>query len=407
MIDTLLIHGGVRLPRLEGALTSPIFQSSTYLSAEWGKARYIRFGNSPNHEELHARLASLEGAEAALTTSSGMAAIATAMMTALKPGDHVLSHSSLYGCTYRLFEETLRPLGIMFDYADMTAEDLDLERMIQPNTRALYVEAISNPTLGVPDFGALTSFSSRHGLVSIVDNTFATPINFRPIENGFDVVIHSASKYLNGHTDLVAGVIAGEAEFVESCRQTMLKFGASLDPHVAFLLQRGLKTLALRVRHQNVAAEAIAHHLQERPDVVVSVSYPMLRGGRSHANAATFLAGGGGVLSFDLGSSERALAFANGLRIVTVAPSLGGCETLVMVPALLSHATLEPEVRRAMGVTDGLVRMAVGLESLHDLLDDIDAALEGLPPLSEGEREGWATPLGNNAAQKNLLHQGT
>ena len=375
MIETMLIHGGKCEPLIEGALTSPIFQSSTYASAEWGKAKYIRFGNTPNHEELQARLALLEESEAALVTSSGMAAIATAMFALLRPGDHVISHNSLYGCTYRLFEETLRPLGIETDYVDMTAEALDLEAPRRPTTKAVYLEAISNPTLGIPDFDAVLAFSRRHGLTTLIDNTFATPVNFRPIEAGFDVVIHSASKYLNGHTDLVAGVIAGRADFIEECRQTMLKLGAALDPHAIFLLQRGLKTLAIRVRQQNESAMAIARHLSDRPEVE-AVRYPLL--GAAAGRAKRHLQGGGGVVSFDLGSSDRALQFVHALRIATVAPSLGGCETLVMVPALLSHATLDPEVRRRMGVTDGLVRMAVGLEATADLIADIDQALNGL-----------------------------
>lgn len=375
MIETVLIHGGKREPPIEGALTSPIFQSSTYASAEWGKAKYIRFGNTPNHEELHARLALLEGSEAALVTSSGMAAIATAMFALLRPGDHVISHDSLYGCTYRLFEETLRPLGIETDYVDMTVEALDLEALRRPTTKAVYLEAISNPTLGIPDFDAVLAFSRPHGLTTLIDNTFATPMNFRPIETGFDVVIHSASKYLNGHTDLVAGVIAGRADFIEECRQTMLKLGAALDPHAIFLLQRGLKTLAIRVRQQNESAMAIARRLSDSPEVE-AVRYPLI--GPAAGRAKRHLQGAGGVVSFDLGSSDRALQFVHALNIATVAPSLGGCETLVMVPALLSHATLDPEVRRRMGVTDGLVRMAVGLESTADLIADIDQALDGL-----------------------------
>lgn len=375
MIETVLIHGGKREPLIEGALTLPIFQSSTYASAEWGKAKYIRFGNTPNHEELQARLALLEGSESALVTSSGMAAISTAMIALLRPGDHLIAHNSLYGCTYRLFEETLRPLGIETDYVDMTVAAPDLEALRKPTTKAIYLEAISNPTLGIPDFDAVVEFGRRHGLTALIDNTFATPVNFCPIEAGFDVVIHSASKYLNGHTDLVAGVIAGRSDFVEECRQTMLKLGAALDPHAAFLLQRGLKTLAVRVRQQNDSAFAIARYLSDRQEVE-AVRYPLL--GADAYRAQRHLRGGGGVVSFDLGSSERALRFVHALRIATVAPSLGGCETLVMVPALLSHATLDPAVRGAMGVTDGLVRMAVGLEATADLIADIHQALDGL-----------------------------
>jgi len=193
MIETVLIHGGKREPLIQGALTSPIFQSSTYASAEWGKAKYIRFGNTPNHEELQARLALLEGAEAALVTSSGMAAIATAMFALLRPGDHVISHNSLYGCTYRLFEETLRPLGIETDYVDMTVDALDLEALRRPTTKAVYLEAISNPTLGIPDFDAVLEFSGRHGLTTLIDNTFATPVNFRPIEAGFEQATQKAA----------------------------------------------------------------------------------------------------------------------------------------------------------------------------------------------------------------------
>jgi cystathionine beta-lyase/cystathionine gamma-synthase len=378
-IETKLIHAGEPEPRIEGAIAMPIFQSAMYEFAEtpgYHNIEYIRLNNTPNHIVLHAKLAALENAAAALVTASGMAAISTSLLTVLSAGDHLLSQSSLYGGTHDFITRDLPSFGISHDFID--ADDPgSWERLLRKETRAIYVEAMTNPLLEVGDLAAVPRFAREHGLVSLIDNTFATPINFRPVEQGFDLSLHSGTKYLNGHSDIVAGAVIGRADLIEQIRQKLNHLGGSLDPHACFLLHRGLKTLALRVGYQNESAQRIAEFLAQSPGVS-RVNYPGLPSHPRHQRARELFTGFSGVLSFELATGgEGATRFIEKTELARRTVSLGGIETLVIQPALTSHAGMDPEDRQRLGITEGLVRMAVGIESTDDLLEDFERALAG------------------------------
>ncbi len=376
-IETKLVHAGEPLPRIAGSVQMPIFQSATYEYGGEGSyhdVRYLRTNNTPSQLALHAKLAALEGSQAALVTASGMAAISTTLLTVLSAGDHLLAQSCLYGGTHDLLSRDFAKFGLAVDFIDADRRD-SWAAQLRPNTRAVYVEAMTNPLLQVADLPAVVEFARAHGLVSIIDNTFASPINFRPIEAGFDLSIHSATKYLNGHADIVAGAVAGGAELIERIRHQANHLGGSLDPHAAFLLSRGLKTLALRVRYQNDSALRIARFL-EGHRAVECVHYAGLESHPRHARARSLFAGFGGVLSFELkGPASRANEFAARVRIPIVAPSLGGVHTLLTLPATTSHAGMSPDERARLGISEGLLRLSVGIESTDDLLEDLERAL--------------------------------
>ncbi len=376
-IESKLIHGGEPEPLIEGAVTTPIFQSSTFESAgakSYHDLRYIRLNNTPNHVVLHRKLAALENAEAALVAGSGMAAISSTLMTVLGVKGHLLAQNCLYGGTYDLLTQDFADLGYEVDFIDAD-EPASWRKMIRQTTRAIYVETISNPLLQVSDLQSAVDFARRNGLVSIIDNTFASPINFRPAELGFDLSIHSATKYLNGHTDIVAGAVIGRQELVERITRKLNHIGGALDPHACFLLSRGMKTLAVRVRYQNESALKIARFLENHP-AVKHINYPGLEGHPNHLRACELFDGFGGVLSFELvGGVAAAESFIANASIPISAPSLGGIETLVTRPATTSHAGMTTEDRAAAGISDGLVRLSVGLETTDDLIEDFERAL--------------------------------
>jgi cystathionine beta-lyase/cystathionine gamma-synthase len=376
-IETKLVHAGEPLPRIAGAVEMPIFQSATYEYAGEGSyddVRYLRINNTPSQLALHAKLAALEGAEAALVTASGMAAISTTLLTVLAPGDHLLAQRCLYGGTHDLLTREFPRLGISVDFIDACRPDT-WGAQLKPSTRAIYVEAMTNPLLEVADLPAVVRFARAHRITSMIDNTFASPVNYCPIAAGFDLALHSATKYLNGHSDIVAGAVAGAAATIERIRHKANHLGGALDAHAAFLLKRGLKTLALRVRYQNESTLRIAQFLAAHP-AVRGVNYPGLESHPQHARARTLFTGCGGVLSFELeGGVERAEAFAARLRIPIVAPSLGGVHSLLTRPATTSHAGLSVQERRSLGISDELLRLSVGIESTEDLLEDFRQAL--------------------------------
>ena len=378
-MDTRLIHAGEPQPRHAGSVVMPVYQTSTYQyggEGQYDDLRYLRLNNSPNHEVLHQKLAAIESAEAALVTASGMAAISTALLSLLRPGDHVLAQRTLYGGTHDLLTQMLSTWGVEHSFFDAD-EDRGWADALRPNTRMVYVEALTNPLLEVADLQAVAKFARAHDLVSVIDATFATPVLLRPAELGFDLVLHSATKYLNGHSDIVAGAICGRSSYVESIRKTLNLLGGTLDPHACALLHRGLKTLGVRVRQQCATALEVARALHEHPKVNV-VHYPGLPSHPGHERAGTLLDGGyGAMMSFDLaGGTEAADRFVDALTLPVNAPSLGGPETLVTRPALTSHLGLDPEVRRGLGIGDGLIRMSVGLEDPRDLIDDLRRALQ-------------------------------
>lgn len=378
-LDTQVIHAGEPSPRVQGSVAMPVFLSSTFEytgegASGYDAVRYARLSNTPNHLALHQKLAALEGAEAALVTGSGMAAIAGALLGVLRAGDRLLAQRCLYGGTHALVTQDLPALGIEVDFVD-ASDPSSFAAALTPTTRAFYCETLTNPLLELADLASVAAFAREHGLVSIIDNTFASPVNFRPIEHGFDLVVHSCTKYLNGHSDLVAGAVIGRADLVAAVTRKQNHFGGCLNPDTCALLYRGMKTLALRVRAQNESAFALAHALEKHP-AVACVNYPGLATHPAHARARALLDGFGGMLSFELhGGLDAAERFLAALTIPIVAPSLGGVETLVIRPATSSHVGMGIEERQKLGISEGLVRVSVGIEATSDLIEDFEQAL--------------------------------
>lgn len=378
-IETKLIHAGEPSPRIQGSVAMPVFLSSTFEytgegTSGYDAVRYARLSNTPNHVALHQKLAALENAEAALVTGSGMAAITAALLGVLRAGDRLLAQRCLYGGTHALVTRELPALGIEVDFVD-ASDPASFAAALTPKTRAFYCETLTNPLLELADLAAVAAFSRAHGLVSIIDNTFASPVNFRPIEHGFDLVVHSCTKYLNGHSDLVAGAVLGKAELVAAATHKQNYLGGCLNPDTCALLHRGMKTLALRVRAQNESALLLAHALERHP-AVAKVNYPGLASHPAHARARALLDGFGGMLSFELaGGVDAVERFFAALTIPIVAPSLGGVETLVIRPATSSHVGMGIEERRKLGIAEGLVRVSVGIEATSDLVEDFEQAL--------------------------------
>lgn len=377
-LETKLIHAGEPEAHFHGAVILPIFQSTVFEYAgetDYHALKYIRLNNTPNHVAIHQKLASLENAEAALVTGSGMAAISTTLLTLLAPGDHLLAQRCLYGGTHDFITQECPEFGISYDFIDGDDPDSWKEKL-RSNTRVIYVETIANPLTEIADLKAVVKFARERDLVSIIDNTFASPVNFRPPEWGFDLSLHSGTKYLNGHSDIVAGACIGRAELVEKILHRLNHLGGCLDPHAAFLLHRGMKTLSVRVNYQNLSALRIAQFLESHP-AIAKVNYPGLESHRQHRRARDLFKGFGGVLSFELkGGLPAAECFLKKVTLPTVAPSLGGVETLITRPATTSHSGMSPEDRQRLGISDGLVRLSVGIEATEDLIEDFDHALK-------------------------------
>lgn len=377
-LATTAVHAGEPDPRIGGAVVAPIFQSANFEyggESEYHALRYLRLNNTPSHDVVAAKLAALEGGEAALITASGMAAISTALLAVLAPGGHLLVQGTLYGGTHDFLTADLVNFGMTYTVIDVD-DAASWEEAVTPATRAVYVEAMSNPLLEVGDLAAVPEFARKHGLVSLIDSTFPSPVNFRPVEHGFDLVLHSATKYLNGHSDIVAGAVVGRTDLVREVRHRLNHLGGSLDPHACFLLQRGLKTLPVRVAYQNESALRVATWL-EGHSAVARVNYPGLASHPRHARARGLFDGFGGMLSFELkGGRPAAERFIEQAVLPVSAPSLGGVETLLTLPATTSHLGMEPAERRRAGISDGLIRVSVGLETTEDLIEDFEQALK-------------------------------
>ncbi len=377
-LETKLVHSGEPEPRINGAVSMPIFQSSTFEysgQSSYNDLKYIRLNNTPNHIALHQKLAALENAEAALVTASGMAAISTALLTLLSPGDHFLAQNCLYGGTHEFITKDFAALGISFDFINGD-EPGAWKSKLRSDTKAIYVETMTNPLLQVADLKAVVDFAKAHKLISMIDNTFASPFNFRPPEWGFDLSLHSCTKYLNGHSDIVAGTVIGRADLVEKIKHKLNHLGASLDPHACFLLHRGMKTLAVRIKHQNDSTLKIAKYLEEHQSVE-KINYPGLESHPNHERACELFDGFSGMLSFELkGGVEVAERFMQQTTLPVVAPSLGGIETLITRPATTSHSGMSPEDRHALGISDSLIRVSVGIEATEDIIEDFEQALK-------------------------------
>jgi cystathionine beta-lyase/cystathionine gamma-synthase len=335
---------------------------------------YTRYGNNPNQVSIAKRLALLEGAEAGLFVGSGMGALALAHLAVLRPGDHLLSSEWIYGGAHRLFSQEFTRLGIEVSFVNPT-QSRDWKRHLKKTTRAVFVETLTNPLLRVVDLEPIASLCKSEGLALIVDSTFATPIACRPIEHGADIVIHSATKYLNGHSDVIAGAVAGTESVIEEVRRLMQVWGQALDPFAAWLIDRGLRTLAVRVERQSCTAAALARWCADQAPFA-RVHYPGLPDHPDHEIALRTLPSFGALVAVELkGGARAAERFLRGLRILTHAPSLGGVETLVSEPRLTSHASLTAEQRERAGIPDGFLRISVGLEDADDIIADVAQAL--------------------------------
>jgi cystathionine beta-lyase/cystathionine gamma-synthase len=377
-LETKLIHAGEPHPRIEGAVSIPIFQSATFEygdQADYHNLKYIRLNNTPNHTALHEKLAALENAEAALVAASGMAAITTTLLSLLSAGDHLLIQEALYGGTHDFVTKDFATFGITYDFIDSDNPE-SWKRQVRKNTKAIYVEAMANPLLGLPDVKAVVDFAKSNGLVSLIDNTFPSPVNFRPAEWGFDLSLHSCTKYLNGHSDIVAGAIIGRGELVNKVKHRLDRLGGTLDPHAAFLLHRGMKTRAVRMRQHNESALQIARFLEGHP-AIEKVYYPGLESHSRHARARELFNGFSGMISFEVkGDVDAAQRFMSRTRLPINAPSLGGVDTLMTRPSRTSHSGMSAAARQHLGISDRLIRLSVGIEATEDLVQDFTDALD-------------------------------
>ncbi len=371
---TLCIHAGTHLDPATGGACSPIFTSTAFAYPNPANENvYPRYFNVPNQRVIHRKLAALEQGEAALVFGSGMAAISTLLLTHLKPGDHAVFQADLYGGTHQLVTTELPRLGIATSFCRSADE---CAAALRSNTRLTYVESPSNPLLRCIDLAAIAALGRERGVLTIIDNTFATPINQNPIALGIDAVVHSATKYLNGHSDVNAGVVVSSASQIRALTETARLYGGMLEAQACYQLERGLKTLALRVRQHNENAGRLARYLQAHP-AVARVNYPGLVDHPDHAIAARQMRGFGGMLSFELREPGRVDALLSRLRVVLPALSLGGVESLVCLPSRTSHRKLSPVEREQVGISDGLVRVSVGVEDIEDLVEDFGQALGG------------------------------
>ncbi|MCP2672033.1 methionine gamma-lyase [Maricaulaceae bacterium EIL42A08] len=382
---TRAIHSGYEPSDAGGALTPPVHLSSTFtfetveaagaaFSGEQPAHIYSRISN-PTLDLLERRVADLEGAEAAVSFASGMGAITSVLWSLLEPGQEILADKTLYGCTFSFLHHGLKKFGVKVRHVDMTDAEA-VASAITDQTRVVYFETPANPTMSLVDIAAISALARKAGAISVVDNTYATPALTRPIELGADIVVHSATKYLGGHGDLVAGLAAGRKEVMDEVRLYGLKdmTGAALAPLNAMLILRGLKTLDLRMERHSQTAMQVASWLKSRSDVV-SVAFPGLEDHPQHALAKRQMARFGGMIAFELESLEAGIAFMNALTMIKRAVSLGDAETLIQHPASMTHSTYTPEERAEHGISEGLIRLSVGLEDVADILSDLDGAL--------------------------------
>ena len=382
---TRCVHAGQRPDPLTGSLTTPLYQTSTFVfdSAEQGAARfaglepgyiYTRLGN-PTTAALEAKMADLEGGEAALAFGSGMAAISATIMALVRQGDHVLYGAPIYGCTYSFLHEQMGGFGVGAAGVDMSDPDA-VEAAIQPNTKVFLLETPANPTLKMADIPALSAICRRHNVKLVVDNTFSSPYLQQPLALGADIVVHSATKYISGHGDVIAGILVGSKEFIDLVHMTTMKnIGGILGPFEAWLLLRGLKTLHVRMDRHSDNGMQVARFLEKHP-AVSQVWYPGLESFAQYELARRQMSGPGGVISFELkGGLEAGRRMMNAVKLAHVAVSLGDADTLIQHPASMTHAVVPPEERVKAGISDGLVRISVGLEDARDIIADLEQAL--------------------------------
>lgn len=375
-LNTICTHVGELEDRQYKGAVSPLFMSTSYAYEDVDVKRYPRYFNTPNQEGLCKKIAALEHAEAALIFGSGMAAVSTALMAFLRAGDHVVFQQTLYGGTYNLVNEEFSKYGIEYSFTKgWSAEAFEAE--IKGNTKVIYIETPSNPLLTITDLAAVATIAKKHGIVTMIDNTFASPVNQNPIDFGIDVVIHSATKYMGGHSDICAGAVAASTDHIDRIFQLAKNFGGSLSDYTVWLLERSMKTMGIRVRAQNENALALAYFLDGLEDID-SVYYPGLPTHQDHEIAKKQMKGFGGMLSFELKPNLDTSRFQKSLRLIKSSMSLAGVESTLLSPTKTSHALMSAEVRKEQGIADGLIRFSVGIEELEDLKEDILHALNSI-----------------------------
>jgi len=383
--STRAVRAGERTDPETGAVVTPIYESSVFaftstqqlidaVSEKSSRDVYTRWSN-PTTTAAERKIAELEGAEDCAVFSSGMAAISTAVMSRVMPGDHIVSIRDLYGGTVDLFSNLMSKFRVQTTFVEATDSN-EIESALSSNTRVLFLETPTNPTLKLVDLSGAAGIAKKHDVKVFVDNTFATPYNQQPLQFGCSLTIHSATKYLGGHNDLTAGAVAGPRELVEPMKKLRRTLGGVLDPHGAWLLLRGMKTLALRIEKHNLNGQEVAEYLEGHPKVE-RVYYPGLGTHPQHPLARSQMKGFGGVLSFELkGDLNRTMRFVDNLKLALIAPSLGGAETLVSQPSAASHYFVNPEERRKAGISDSLIRLSLGIEDAQDIISDLAQAFE-------------------------------
>ncbi|TET27003.1 MAG: PLP-dependent transferase [Dehalococcoidia bacterium] len=376
--ETLAIHSGDRPDRTFGAVSAPIYQTSTFAFEEVGKTKgydYSRTAN-PTRKVLEDTIARLEGGKAGFAFATGMAAEAT-IIHLLKAGDHVISGDDVYGGTYRLFQDVMPDFGLEFTFLRMDNRQ-KIEAAIKPNTKLLWLETPSNPLLNIVDVEMAVDIAKKHNLMTVIDNTFATPYFLKPIDYGVDLVVHSTTKYLNGHCDVVGGAVVTTTDELTDRVQFLLNaMGTCASPFDCWLVLRGIETLAVRMKQHEANAAAVAEYLTKQ-SAVKKVFYPGLKSHPGHEIAKRQMRGFGGVVSFELGDVGAAKTFLNRVKVFSLAESLGGVVSLAEHPASMSHASMPADYRKKVGISDKLVRLSVGLENIDDLIEDLEQALRRL-----------------------------
>ena len=371
--DTQCVHSGTRVDRDTRGLNTPIYTSSSFEYLDVPANVYPRYFNTPNQKSLIEKLCALENAEDGIIFSSGMAAISTIMMTFLGSGDHVVLQKDIYGGTHHFVTAEFDRFGIQYNFVSNRAEEI--EQAVKQNTKMIYIESPSNPLLLITDIEATAQIAKANNVLSVIDNTFATPINQNPLDLGIDIVAHSGTKYLSGHSDLCCGAVLARKELVNAIRSTAADFGGSLNAMTCYLLERSIKTLNIRMEKHNQNARIVAEYLQKDPRIP-KVYYPGLENHPGHALAQKQMHGFGGMLAFELGDHEAGSdRFLKKLKLITPALSLGGVETIICAPVTTSHEKLSDAERAALGITDNLLRLSVGIENADDIIADIDQAL--------------------------------
>lgn len=372
-INTVCTHAGeLEDTQFKGAI-SPLYMSTSYAFEDVEVKRYPRYFNTPNQVALAKKMAALEHGEAALIFGSGMAAVSTALLAFLHKGDHVVFQHTLYGGTSNLVVEEFEKFGIEYSFTkDLKLKSFEAE--IKATTKVIYIETPSNPLLTITDLKGVAKIAEKHGLVSMIDNTFASPVNQNPIDFGIDVVIHSATKYMGGHSDILAGTVISSGEYIDKIFQLAKNFGGSLSDYTVWMLERSIKTMGIRVKAQNKNAKRLAKYLSQHEDVS-HVYYPGLKSHPDYELAKSQMKGFGGMLSFELRSGLDASEFQKKLKLIKSSMSLAGVESTMLSPSLTSHGLLTPAEREKQGIRDGLLRFSVGIEEKEDLIADIEQAL--------------------------------